>query len=118
MTAPPAYLRPRNSQVQWSPGAAGPLLRDDILALLGAGPDEDLSWQDSALCAQADPDAWFPERPNPEGVNRAVRQAKAVCAACEVRAECLAYALEHNERHGVWGGLTEHERRRLKQQAA
>ena len=45
------------------------------------------------------------------------REAKKVCRGCEVRAECLEYALEHDERFGIWGGLSERERRRLKREA-
>jgi WhiB family redox-sensing transcriptional regulator len=54
----------------------------------------------------ADPDAWFPE----PGDAVAAAAAKALCAACPDRAACLAGALARNEEHGVWGGLTEHER--------
>ena len=60
-----------------------------------------------ALCAETDPDEFFPDK----GSNP--RAAKRVCGSCEVRAECLAYALEHGERFGIWGGLSERERRRL-----
>ncbi|MDU5308733.1 MAG: WhiB family transcriptional regulator, partial [Varibaculum cambriense] len=42
------------------------------------------------------------------------REAKAVCELCEVRDECLSYALENDERFGIWGGLSERERRRLR----
>lgn len=84
--------------LSWSPGALGPLLEDD-------GPD--LSWQDAALCAQIDGDLWFPEK------GGSVAQPKAICRRCPVRAECLEYALEHEERFGVWGGLTERQRRPL-----
>jgi WhiB family transcriptional regulator, redox-sensing transcriptional regulator len=69
-------------------------------------------WRDRALCAEVDPDLHFPERGAP------TRPAKTVCAACEVRAECLEYALEHGEAFGVWGGLSEHERRRLRSERA
>ena len=72
-------------------------------------PAEDNDWQDRALCAQADPEAFFPEK------GGSTRDAKKTCRACEVRAECLEYALEHDERFGIWGGLSERERRRLKQ---
>jgi WhiB family redox-sensing transcriptional regulator len=65
-------------------------------------------WQVRALCAQTDPEAFFPV---PGG---SVREAKAVCLRCPVRAECLAFALAHDERHGVWGGMSEPERRALK----
>jgi WhiB family redox-sensing transcriptional regulator len=67
-----------------------------------------LGWQDRALCAQADPEAFFPEK------GGSTREAKKVCRACDVRTECLEYALEHDERFGVWGGLSERERRKLK----
>lgn len=71
----------------------------------------ELSWQDRALCAQTDPEAFFPEK------GGSTREAKRVCRTCEVRAECLDYALEHDERFGIWGGLSERERRRLKREA-
>jgi len=60
------------------------------------------------LCAQTDPEVFFPEK------GGSVREAKAVCAGCPVRAQCLEHALAHDERFGVWGGLSERERRRLK----
>ena len=72
---------------------------------------EELDWQDRALCAQTDPEAFFPEK------GGSTREAKKVCRGCEVRAECLEYALEHDERFGIWGGLSERERRRLKRAA-
>lgn len=65
-------------------------------------------WQDDALCAQTDPDAFFPEK------GGSTRLAKQVCVTCEVRAECLQYAMDHDERFGIWGGLSERERRKLK----
>jgi WhiB family redox-sensing transcriptional regulator len=70
-------------------------------------PDEH-GWQEQALCAQTDPEAFFPEK------GGSTREAKRVCTGCEVRAECLEYALAHDERFGIWGGLSERERRRLK----
>lgn len=66
--------------------------------------DED--WQVRALCAQTDPEAFFPER------GESNREAKRICGMCTVRDECLAYALRRHEPYGVWGGLSEHERRR------
>jgi WhiB family redox-sensing transcriptional regulator len=65
-------------------------------------------WQEQALCAQTDPEAFFPEK------GGSTREAKRICKACGVRDECLEYALEHDERFGIWGGLSERERRRLK----
>ena len=70
-----------------------------------ANPDE---WQDRALCAQTDPEAFFPEK------GGSTREAKKICLGCEVRHECLDYALAHDERFGIWGGLSERERRKLK----
>ena len=65
-------------------------------------------WQERALCAQTDPEAFFPEK------GGSTREAKRICSGCEVKAECLEYALAHDERFGIWGGLSERERRRLK----
>src|SRR5262249_43161860 len=69
-----------------------------------------LDWQDRALCAQTDPEAFFPEK------GGSTREAKKVCRGCEVQAEGLEDALEHDERFGIWGGLAERERRRLKRE--
>ncbi|MCL2653689.1 MAG: WhiB family transcriptional regulator [Propionibacteriaceae bacterium] len=70
-----------------------------------------LSWQGRALCAQTDPEAFFPEK------GGSTREAKRVCAKCDVRQECLDYALEHDERFGIWGGMSERDRRRLRRLA-
>jgi WhiB family redox-sensing transcriptional regulator len=79
----------------------------------GIGMDDagELRWQDRALCAQTDPEAFFPEK------GGSTREAKKVCRSCEVRAECLEYALKHEERFGIWGGLSERERRQMKREA-
>jgi WhiB family transcriptional regulator, redox-sensing transcriptional regulator len=89
--------------LQWSLGAAGPVL--DVT------DDDCFSWQDFALCAETDPEAFFPEK------GGSVREAKKICRGCFVRTECLTYALEHEERFGIWGGLSEQERRRLRSAA-
>jgi WhiB family redox-sensing transcriptional regulator len=75
------------------------------------GLPPELAWQERALCAQTDPEAFFPEK------GGSTREAKRVCMSCEVRAECLDYALAKDERFGIWGGLSERERRRVKKQA-
>ncbi|MGX7827770.1 WhiB family transcriptional regulator [Actinokineospora sp. 24-640] len=72
---------------------------------------EEQEWQERALCAQTDPEAFFPEK------GGSTREAKRICLGCEVRAECLEYALAHDERFGIWGGLSERERRKLKKRA-
>lgn len=91
---------------------AGPEL---ALVDLGAGAffeeDEEESWQDRALCAQTDPEAFFPEK------GGSTREAKKICTGCEVKTECLEYALANDERFGIWGGLSERERRRIKREA-
>jgi WhiB family redox-sensing transcriptional regulator len=84
------------------------------LAALGAGADTEtvlLGWQEQALCAQTDPEAFFPEK------GGSTREAKRICIGCEVKGDCLEYALEQDERFGIWGGLSERERRRLKRAA-
>lgn len=65
-------------------------------------------WQNRALCAQTDPEAFFPEK------GESTREAKRICAGCEVRAQCLDAALLGDERFGIWGGLSERERRPLR----
>ena len=83
-----------------------------LLDLAGQDSDDaELSWQERALCAQTDPESFFPEK------GGSTREAKKVCLACEVRSECLEYALANDERFGIWGGLSERERRRLKKSA-
>ncbi len=83
------------------------------LAGTGVGDDAEglLAWQDQALCAQTDPEAFFPEK------GGSTREAKRICVGCEVKQECLEYALMSDERFGIWGGLSERERRRLKRKA-
>ncbi len=76
------------------------------------GDAEEMGWQERALCAQTDPEAFFPEK------GGSTREAKKVCVGCEVRSECLEYALLHDERFGIWGGLSERERRKLKKRAS
>jgi WhiB family redox-sensing transcriptional regulator len=71
-------------------------------------------WRDDALCAQVDPDLWFPEKGGSTG------QAKQLCQVCPVIDDCLSYALTQSSSDdwGVWGGTTEHERRQLRQEGA
>ncbi|MCW2600319.1 MAG: sporulation protein [Frankiales bacterium] len=77
-------------------------------ATASSGDDGLLAWQDQALCAETDPEAFFPEK------GGSTREAKRICVGCEVKQECLEYALLQDERFGIWGGLSERERRRLK----
>jgi WhiB family redox-sensing transcriptional regulator len=75
------------------------------------------AWMDRALCAQVGGDGWFPDRGltgDPADNAMSVFEAKQVCGRCPVRARCLEYALQNDERFGVWGGLSENERRRVR----
>jgi WhiB family redox-sensing transcriptional regulator len=63
---------------------------------------------DHANCLGVDPELFFP------GQGESTADAKAVCAGCVVRAQCLEHALTHAEKHGIWGGLSERERRRIR----
>lgn len=65
------------------------------------GPSD---WRAEALCAQVDPELFFPEQGFPS------HHARAVCARCPVATECLDWALTHHERHGIWGGTTARQR--------
>lgn len=65
-------------------------------------------WLDQAACRGLDPALFHPQRGEP------TEPAKRVCASCPVRQECLDWALEANEKHGVWGGMSERQRRQLR----
>lgn len=80
----------------------------EFVDLLGDAPD----WQERALCSQTDPEAFFPDK------GGSTKDAKRICGRCEVKTECLEYALRRDERWGVWGGLSERERRKLKRRVA
>lgn len=67
---------------------------------------QDQTWATQAACAGVDPDSLFVR-------GSAQRQARQMCLSCNVRLECLADALNSNTMFGVWGGLTERERRAL-----
>ena len=85
----------------------------DIVRLLNQEPvEEERRWQERANCLGVDPNLFFPER------GASTREAKAVCKGCEVRDDCLEYALANGEKFGIWGGLSERERRRVRRQRA
>ena len=77
-----------------------------------AKPDLDTDWKDSSNCLGVDPDLFFPER------GASTREAKEVCRGCIVREDCLEYALLNGEKFGIWGGMSERERRRIRRQRA
>ncbi len=77
----------------------------------GADPSAPEDWRARALCAHSDPELWFAVGALEH------RLAKKMCRACPVRKECLAYAMDSYVDDGIWGGLTERERRWLRQRA-
>jgi WhiB family transcriptional regulator, redox-sensing transcriptional regulator len=94
------------------PAEFGSIVTDVLSMAELMGVAEEQNWQERALCAQTDPESFFPEK------GGSTREAKRICSGCEVRAECLEYALAHDERFGIWGGMSERERRRLKRRAS
>ena len=117
---PPASFRyptaPGVTQASGTPASntrEKPVQVFEIVRLLGSeGVEEERRWQERANCLGVDPDLFFPER------GASTREAKSVCRGCEVRGECLEYALAHGEKFGIWGGLSERERRRVRRQRA
>jgi len=81
-------------------------------SLIDALAVDDLAWQDYSNCRGADADLFFPER------GASTRKAKAICNACQVKAECLEFAIQQSEKFGIWGGLSERERRRIRKERA
>ncbi len=73
---------------------------------------DDRRWQEHAECLGVDPDLFFPER------GASITQAKAICDMCVVKVDCGEYALRNGEKFGVWGGMSERERRRIQRQRA
>src|SRR4029079_31085 len=72
----------------------------------------DKSWQDYSNCLGVDPDLFFPAR------GASTQEAQEVCRGCVVREDCLEYALANGEKFGIWGGMSERERRRIRRQRA
>jgi WhiB family redox-sensing transcriptional regulator len=70
--------------------------------------DNHVNWYIDALCAQTDPEFFFPEK------GASTREAKLICDACAVKDDCLDFAIIHDERYGIWGGLSERERRKMR----
>jgi WhiB family redox-sensing transcriptional regulator len=77
--------------------------------LVAARPLAEEDWRPQAACRFTDPELFFPLSGFGKSLEQAA-EAKAVCAVCAVRCECLAFATRTRERHGIWGGMTEHER--------
>ncbi len=76
-----------------------------------------MDWREQAACLNVDPELFFPVGNTGSALDQ-IEQAKAICARCVVTENCLGYALDSNQDHGVWGGLSEDERRILKRRRA
>ncbi|MDD7384526.1 MAG: WhiB family transcriptional regulator [Actinomycetaceae bacterium] len=95
--------------VDSSPSASAEDRQIAQLLNLGYGfvEDDAIHWQERALCAQTDPDIFFPEK------GGSIIPATAICRECPVESDCLEYAISHDIRHGIWGGMSDNDRRRL-----
>jgi WhiB family redox-sensing transcriptional regulator len=76
-----------------------------------------MTWRDRAACLGQDPELFFPDGNTGPALVQ-TKEAKAVCARCEVAETCLKWALESGQEAGVWGGMSEGERRALKRRNA
>lgn len=83
---------------------------DDSLSRWLYDRGREMAWADRALCAEVGGDIFYPEQ---GGDWRSPRR---ICMACEVRAPCLAYALDHDEEFGIWGGMSAQQRARIRRQ--
>jgi WhiB family transcriptional regulator, redox-sensing transcriptional regulator len=87
----------------------------DLIRSVKSGPGP---WRLAGACSgSGDPQLWYPEGDGPQ-FTRQIQRAKLACAGCPVRPECRAHAFEVNEEHGIWGGLTEQERRSIRRARA
>jgi WhiB family redox-sensing transcriptional regulator len=102
-----ATVAPRGSRTRSRPASESAIRA--VFTIAGGGEGE---WRERALCAQTDPEAFYPEQ------GGSTREAKKVCLGCEVKDKCLAYALENDERYGIWGGLSRRQRVKQKEQAS
>jgi len=88
-----------------------------ILASSLALGNADYSWRISAICRDTDPELFFPVGTTGQALLQ-IAKAKGVCCQCPVKVECLDFAMETNQDTGIWGGLSEDERRNLRRQNA
>jgi WhiB family redox-sensing transcriptional regulator len=78
-----------------------------------------IRWRDAGACATADPDLFFPFATATAAAGAGqIEAARRICAGCQVRQQCLAFAVENQEAHGIWGGTTAEERARERKRPA
>ena len=82
-----------------------PASEEQIIDGIGVHDFAPAPWTADAACSGAEPSVFFVDH------GRSGEEAKAICHGCPVRSECLDYALENRERFGIWGGMTEKQRR-------
>ena len=112
--------RPAGGSVRTGASSCGPLSGGGIEAsamstsTAAAGPTRDsrADWRDEAACRDADPELFFPDG-DIRSARAQVKMAKLICRGCPVSATCLSWALASGQQAGIWGGMTEDERRRL-----
>jgi WhiB family redox-sensing transcriptional regulator len=88
-----------------------------ILASSLALGNADYSWRTNAICRDTDPELFFHVGTTGQALLQ-IAKAKGVCCQCPVKVECLDFAMETNQDTGIWGGLSEDERRNLRRQNA
>ncbi len=88
-----------------------------ILASSLALGSADYSWRDQAVCRDTDPELFFPVGTTGQALLQ-LSKAKETCDQCEVKVQCLQFALDTNQDSGVWGGTSEEERRSIRRQIA
>ena len=84
-------------------------MQREIIEALAVEP---VGWREFANCLGANEDLFFPDR------GASTRAAKQICAECPVRVDCLEYAVTQGEKFGIWGGLSERERRKIRKRRA
>lgn len=93
------------------------MIRIGTIALAISAPPAEDDWRFRAACTPNDTDLFFAEGPR-DYVTLATADAKAICAACPVLAQCKQWALDTRPEHGVYGGLTTRERRNVIRRAS
>ena len=88
-----------------------------ILASALALGNADYTWRRHATCRDTDPELFFPVGTTGQALQQ-IAKAKSVCCECPVKIECLQFAMETNQDTGIWGGLSEEERRQIRREAA
>ena len=84
------------------------LAEDKLKSYIKEMADGELEWHQEAVCAQTDPEIFFPEG------NASLKDAINICKTCPVATQCLEYAMKNTEVYGIWGGTTARQRTRLR----